>query len=170
MASIRKEIHTSASPEQVWEALRDVGSLLTRLVSGFVVDTRVEPGERIVTFGNGIVIREPIIDVNDKMRRVAWSANGGQLRHYNASAQVFVNANKQTTIEWIAELFPNEAAARSVSRWKKAWPSRRQRLTASRGIRARHDQFTFLLLAAATQGISCTGDLLPQHHGRVKPA
>jgi hypothetical protein len=110
MASIRKEIHTSASPEQAWDALRDVGELHTRLVPGFVVDTRLEPGERIVTFGNGMVIREPIIDVNDEMRRVAWSAIGGQLTHYNASAQVFVNADKQTSIVWIADVLPNEAA------------------------------------------------------------
>ena len=110
MASIRKEIHTSASPEQVWDALRDVGALHTRLVPGFVVDTRLKPGERVVTFGNGMVIREPIIDVNDEMRRVAWSAIGGQLTHYNASAQVFANADKQTTIVWIADLLPNEAA------------------------------------------------------------
>jgi hypothetical protein len=110
MASIRKEIHTSASPEQAWDALRDVGALHTRLVPGFVVDTRLEPGERIVTFGNGMVIREPIIDVNDEMRRVAWSAIGGPLTHYNASAQVFVNADNQTNIVWIADLLPNEAA------------------------------------------------------------
>ena len=110
MASIRKEIHTSASPEEAWDALRDVGALHTRLVPGFVIDTRLEPGERIVTFGNGMVIREPIIDVNDEMRRVAWSAIGGQLTHYNASAQVLVNADNQTSIVWIADLLPNEAA------------------------------------------------------------
>src|ERR1700752_1998584 len=81
MASIRKEIQTSASPENAWAALSDVGALHTRLVPGFVVDTRLEPGERIVTFGNGMVIREPIIDVNDELRRVAWSAIGGQVTH-----------------------------------------------------------------------------------------
>ena len=58
MASIRKEISTSATPEQVWDALRDVGALHTRLVPGFVTDTRMEPGARIVTFGNGKVVRE----------------------------------------------------------------------------------------------------------------
>lgn len=110
MASIRKEIHTSASAEQVWDALRDVGALHTRLVPGFVIDTQLEPGERIVTFGNGMVVREPIIDVNDGMRRVAWSAAGGRLTHYNASAQVFVNANNQTSVVWLADLLPNEAA------------------------------------------------------------
>jgi hypothetical protein len=52
VASIRKEIHTSANPERVWDALGDVGALHTRLVPGFVADTRLEPGERIVTFGN----------------------------------------------------------------------------------------------------------------------
>lgn len=110
MASIRKEIHTSASPEQAWDALRDVGALHTRLVPGFVIETRVEPGERIVTFGNGMVVRELIIDFNDEIRRVVWSANGGQLTHHNASVQVFVNADSQTSIVWHADLLPNEAA------------------------------------------------------------
>jgi hypothetical protein len=110
MASIRKEIQTKANPDQAWAALRDAGALHTRLVPGFVVDTRLEAGERIVTFGNGMVIREPIIDINDDARRVAWSAIGGALTHYNASAQVFVNADQQTSIVWIADLLPNDAA------------------------------------------------------------
>jgi hypothetical protein len=43
MASIRKEIVTAAKPQAVWDAVRDVGALHTRLVPGFVVDTRLEP-------------------------------------------------------------------------------------------------------------------------------
>ena len=110
MASIRKEMTTRATPEQVWDALRDVGALHTRLVPGFVVDTKLEPGARIVTFGNGMVVREPIIDVDDANRRIAWSAIGGPLTHYNASAQVFVNLEGGSTIVWIADLLPHEAA------------------------------------------------------------
>jgi polyketide cyclase/dehydrase/lipid transport protein len=110
MASIRKEIQTSASPEQAWAALRDVGALHTRLVPGFVADTRLEPGVRIVTFGNGMVIREPIIDINDEVRRVVWSAIGGTLTHYNGSAQVLVDATHRTRVVWIADFLPNEAA------------------------------------------------------------
>lgn len=110
MASIRKEIQTAARPDQAWVALRDVGALHTLLVPGFVVDTRLEPGERIVTFGNGLVIREPILDVNDELRRVAWSAIGGSLTHYNASAQVVVDAANRTTVVWIADFLPNSAA------------------------------------------------------------
>jgi len=110
MASIRKEIQTAATVDQVWDALRDVGALHTRLVPGFVIDTRLEPGERIVTFGNGMVVREQILDINDELRRVAWSAIGGALTHYNASAQVFANADNRATVVWIADFLPNEAA------------------------------------------------------------
>jgi len=110
MASIRKEITTSASADQVWAAIRDIGALHTRLVPGFVVDTRLEPGARVVTFGNGMVVRELIVDINDDARRLVWSSTGGRLTHYNASAQVFVEDDGRTKVVWIADLLPNDAA------------------------------------------------------------
>src|SRR5690348_9257277 len=108
MASIRREIQTSASPEVAWDALRDVGALHTRLVPGFVVDTRMEGGDRIVTFGNGTVVREPILDISEEWRRVAWSATGGRLTHYSASAQVLAGAGNGARVVWIADLLPHE--------------------------------------------------------------
>src|SRR5262245_31518572 len=110
MASIRKEITTSATADAVWAALRDIGALHTRLVPGFVVDTRLEPGARIVTFGNGLVAREVIVDIDDDAKRVVWSATGERLAHHNASAQVFTSGDGQTKVVWIADLLPNEAA------------------------------------------------------------
>jgi hypothetical protein len=110
MASIRKEILTAAHPDQVWDALRDVGALHTRLVPGFVVDTKLKPGERIVTFKNGMVVREPIVSIDDRARRVAWAAIAEPLTHYNASAQVFADALNQTRVVWIADLLPDAAA------------------------------------------------------------
>lgn len=110
MASIRREISTKARVEDVWEALRDIGALHTRLVPGFVVDTQLEPGARIVTFGNGMTVREQIVTIDEESRRVVWSAAGGSLTHHNASAQVFANAKGETTVVWIADLLPDEAA------------------------------------------------------------
>jgi hypothetical protein len=101
---------TKAKADQVWAVLRDIGALHTRLVPGFVVDTRLEPGARIVTFGNGMVVREPIVDVNDETRRVVWSAENDRLTHYNASAQVFVDDDGRTKVVWIADLLPNDAS------------------------------------------------------------
>ena len=108
MASIRKEIETRASPDDVWAAIRDVGALHTRLVPGFVVATRLEPGARIVTFGNGMEVREPIVDVNDEAKRLVWSAEGAGLTHYNASVQVFAGPGNGSRIVWIADLLPHE--------------------------------------------------------------
>jgi hypothetical protein len=110
MASIHKEIITSASPDAAWDAVRDIGALHTRLVPGFVIDTRVEPGARIVTFGNGMVVREPIVDIDDRERRLVWGAIGGPLTHYNGSVQVFPEGQHQSRIVWIADFLPNEAA------------------------------------------------------------
>src|SRR5262245_41559453 len=42
MASIRKEIRIEAPVDRVWDALKDVGALHTKLVPGFVTDTRME--------------------------------------------------------------------------------------------------------------------------------
>ena len=64
MASIRKEIETKARPDDAWAAIADIGALHTRLVPGFVVDTKLEPGARVVTFGNGMVVREPIVTID----------------------------------------------------------------------------------------------------------
>ena len=110
MASIRREIVTSAASYSVWDAIRDVGALHTRLVPGFVVDTRLESGARVVTFGNGMVIKEPIVTFDDEARRLVWSAEGGPLTHYNASVQVFAEGNGSRVV-WIADFLPHEAAA-----------------------------------------------------------
>ena len=110
MASIRKEISIAVPPEQLWDAMRDVGALHTRLVAGFVVDCRLEGESRTVTFANGMVATELIIDVNDADRRVAWSAVGGRLTHHNASAQVFAEGDGNSRVVWIADLLPHELA------------------------------------------------------------
>ena len=113
MASIRKEIVTRARPAEVWDAVRDIGALHTRLVPGFVIATRLEPGARVVTFANGTTVREPIVTIDEQDRRLVWSAVGGSLTHYNASAQVVAEPDGSSRVVWIADLLPDEAA-RSV--------------------------------------------------------
>jgi hypothetical protein len=94
----------------VWDALRDVGALHTRLVVGFVIDCKLVGNTREVTFANGMKATETIIDVDDQRRRVAWMAPGGALTHYSASAQVFEVTDRTCEVRWIADLLPNEMA------------------------------------------------------------
>jgi hypothetical protein len=112
MASIRREVLLHSPIHRVWDALRDVGALHIRLVPGFVVDTKFEAGARIVTFGNGMVVKELIVDIDEQQRRVAWSAVGTTLTHHNASLQLFEESSDQTRGVWIADLLPHEAAPR----------------------------------------------------------
>lgn len=112
MASIRREIHIDVPPERLWDALRDVGALHTRLVKGFVTDCQLEPdgAARLVTFANGMVVREQIVAVSEDEHRVAWSAAGGRLSHHNASAQVFGEGTNGSRLVWIADLLPDSMA------------------------------------------------------------
>src|SRR5215475_11180710 len=111
MASVRREILTRASIDEVWSAIRDVGALHTRLVPGFVTDTKLEDGARIVTFGSGMVVREPIVTIDDQEKRLVWSAAGAITRHYNAAVQASPGVEGTTRIVWIADFLPDSAAA-----------------------------------------------------------
>ena len=111
MASIRREIHIDAAPEKVWDAVRDIGNIHKRLVPGFVTECRMEGDDaRIVTFGNGLVVKEIIVDRDDAARRLCWLAKSERLTHYNASMQIFAGGANGTKAVWIADLLPNEAA------------------------------------------------------------
>jgi hypothetical protein len=110
MASIRKEIRIDARPEKVWDAVRDIGNIHKRLVPEFVTDCRMEGSDaRIVTFGNGLVVKEIIVDLDDSSRRLCWLAKSDRLTHYNASMQIFADGDGARAV-WIADLLPNEAA------------------------------------------------------------
>ena len=110
MASIRREIQVAASAAAIWDAVRDVGEIHRRLVQGFVTDCRLDGDARIVTFRNGIVAREVIVDLDEAARRIVWSASGGRLTHHNASLQVFVEDTTHSRLVWIADLLPNAMA------------------------------------------------------------
>jgi carbon monoxide dehydrogenase subunit G len=112
MASIRNEFHIDAHPDDVWDAVRDFGNLHHRLVPGFVVDARMDGDARIVTFANGMVAREVLVDLDDKVRRLVYAIMGGfegRLTHYSASVQVFADG-AGTRFVWIIDLLPNDLA------------------------------------------------------------
>lgn len=107
MSSIYKQIDIEAPAQQVWEAIRDWGALDTRLVPGFVTAVRVESKARVVTFGNGMTVRELILSVDDAAHRLAYSAVGGRAAHHNASVQVFQAGEGRCQVVWITDLLPD---------------------------------------------------------------
>jgi hypothetical protein len=112
MATIRRQCDVGASPDAAWDAIRDIGAIHTRLAPGFVADTKLEPGARVVTFVNGMVIREPIVTLDDDARRLVWSAEGGVTRHYNAALEVTAKPDGGATIVWTADFLPDDVEPR----------------------------------------------------------
>src|SRR6059058_3354476 len=108
MATIRKVLTVGAGAAAVWEAYRDIGALHTRLVPGFVTNTVLEGDSRLVTFGNGMTVRERIVSIDDDMRRLVYSATGGRAIHHNASVQVFEEGAGRARVEWVVDLLPDE--------------------------------------------------------------
>jgi carbon monoxide dehydrogenase subunit G len=108
MATLHKEIFIDVPADTVWDAIRDVGALHTRLVPGFVRDTRLEGEVRVVTFGNGMTVREPIVSNDDARRRLAWTLEGGSTQHYNGVMQVFAEGSG-SRVTWTSDLLPNAA-------------------------------------------------------------
>ena len=110
MATIHNEISIARSKDFVWNAIRDVGAIHQRLVRGFVTDCKLEGDSRIVTFANGMVVRELLVDVDDERCRHSWAARSESLAHHNASAQVFADGEHGCRVVWIADVMPHEAA------------------------------------------------------------
>jgi hypothetical protein len=112
MGSIRHELDCPQRPEEVWDAVRDVGAVHERLAPGFVTDTRLEGGEREVTFSDGVVVREAIITIDDDRRRLAYSVVDSPLglRHHHGVFEVVPTAGGSRLV-WTADVLPDEAVA-----------------------------------------------------------
>jgi carbon monoxide dehydrogenase subunit G len=114
MASIHKSIPIDAHPDAVWAAVRDFGAL-HRLVPGFVRDVRLEgdapQDTRIVTFANGTVAREVLVDCDDARRRLVYAVISERVTHYSASVQVAADGEAGTRLSWIVDLLPHDMAA-----------------------------------------------------------
>jgi carbon monoxide dehydrogenase subunit G len=109
MTAIHKEISLAASPAAIWDVVRDIGAVHTRFAPGFVLDTTMDGADRIVTFANGFVAREVIVDVDEARRRLAYSVRSERLTHHNASFEVLPEGAGSRLV-WIADVLPPEAA------------------------------------------------------------
>ena len=109
MATIVRDWDVACLPSAAWAAVSDIGALHRRLVPGFVIDTKLEEGARIVTFANGAVVREPIVTLDEAANRLVWTAEGALTTHYNAALQVFSAPAGRTRLVWTVDFLPESA-------------------------------------------------------------
>jgi len=110
MATVRREIEIQASPEEVWDAVRDFGAAHERVAPGFLVALEMDgDATRIVTFANGMVAREVLVGIDDAARRLAYTVRSEQLQHHSASVQILADRDS-TRFVWITDVLPDAAA------------------------------------------------------------
>jgi hypothetical protein len=81
MASLHKDIPIDAHSDEVWAAVRDFGSVHRRLAPGFVTNARLDGEARIVTFANGTVARELLVDCDEPRRRLVYAIISERVKH-----------------------------------------------------------------------------------------
>lgn len=120
MASIHNDISLPTAAHDVWDAVRDFGALHQRLVPGFVTACTLDGDARIVTFANGSVAREVLVDCDDARRRLVYAIDNERLRHYSASVQVIADGETKCRLVWIIDMLPNELAPYVQGQTKEA--------------------------------------------------
>ena len=110
MASIHKDILIDASANDVWDAVRDFGALHTRLVPGFVLDTRLDGDARIVSFSNGTVARELLVDCDDARQRLVYAVISERIKQHSASVHVTAESDGRSRLAWTVDVLPHDIA------------------------------------------------------------
>jgi hypothetical protein len=130
MATIRKTMDLPTRAEPVWDVLRDFGGLL-RLAPGFIAGCTLEEdgAVRLVTFGNGVQLRERLVTLDDEARRIVYTAFGGRTTHYNAAAQVVPLEAGRCRFEWTVDLLPDALAPAIAQMMGQGMESMRSALT-----------------------------------------
>ena len=128
MASLHKDIPINASPDHIWSIVRDFGAV-QRLAPGFVVEARLEGDARIVTFANGNVAREMLVDCDEARRRLVYAISNERVTHYNASVEVLADGADNSRLIWTVDVLPHEIAPYISSQMDQAARAMQQALS-----------------------------------------
>jgi hypothetical protein len=110
MASIHKECLIEASSDEVWDAVRDFHAVHTRLAPGFVTDAKKDGNARIVTFANGTVARELLVDCDDTRRQLVYAIVNERITQHSASVQICDHSEGRCKFIWTVDVLPNTIA------------------------------------------------------------
>lgn len=111
MGTVRREALLGADPADVWDALRDFAAVHRRLCPGVLVDSRSDPGGRVVTFAAGPVVREVLVAVEPEERRLVYAVAESPFpfTHHQASMQVLGDGDGSRLV-WVSDLLPDDLA------------------------------------------------------------
>ena len=107
MASIIKSIDIDAPVDAVWDAVSDFGAVHRRFAPGFVTDVELIEGARLVTFADGLVVKELFLGRDAAARRLAYSIQSERMAHHSASFQVTDAGSGRSRLTWTVDVLPD---------------------------------------------------------------
>ena len=111
MPSIHKHVTIEVGADKAWAALRRVSDA-HKLFAPVLVDARLDGDVRTVTFANGMVLRERILDVDDDRCRVAYTAmDAPGMAYHHASMQIVDDGPGRCRFVWITDFHPPEVGS-----------------------------------------------------------
>lgn len=108
MASVRKKFNLPIPAEDVWDALADFYAVHERVAPGFLTGLTAEDGARVVTFANGSVAREVLVDCDHVQMRLVYTIPSERMTAHSASFQAFDAGHGTSQVVWITDVLPNE--------------------------------------------------------------
>ena len=81
-----------------------------RFAPGFVTNVELVAGGRLVTFGDGTVVKELFLGRDEAARRLAYSVRSERMTHHSASFQVSDLGQGRSRLTWTADVLPDEVA------------------------------------------------------------
>jgi hypothetical protein len=79
--------------------------------SGFVVDARRDGNARIVTFADGMVVRELLVGCDDNRRRLVYAIPPNErIEHYSAAIEVAGDGHRSCLVSWTIDVLPEALA------------------------------------------------------------
>lgn len=107
MGCVRRELVIAAPADEVWARLREPARAAEAFPGVLTRSRMAGERERLVTFSNGVEVRERIVDLDHQARRIAYAASG--FDHHNASMELTALGESSTRFVWITDFLPDEA-------------------------------------------------------------
>jgi hypothetical protein len=116
--SVSVDIAIDASSSFVWDVIRDIYAVDTRLLPGFATHVEATSADvRTVTFANGLTVAERVVTLDDDQRTLVYQAIDGPMEHHRASQVVTDDGHGNARLVWTTQFAPArlvEAAGRNI--------------------------------------------------------
>jgi len=105
MASVVLERPLRCTAEHAWRLLRNFGAA-SKAFPDVLTESRAEGEERVVTFANGMVVRERLVTMDHERRRVAYAVVGGRFSQHAAAMQI-IEMGGECLFHWVSDFLPD---------------------------------------------------------------